>query len=426
MAEERNVGSLQRFEIVFQPSGRRGHFERGRTILDTSRELGVAIESVCGGEGWCAKCKIIVEKGMENLSPLSSEERMLLRDEELNSNYRLACRSMIEGDVVAIVPEVSSAKAQVIKKAIREIPVELNPAIKKYYLEISLPTLKDPLGDLERLLAALRRQYGLEDLKIDYSVLKEMPRILRQSGWKVTATVWDSREVMKLELGYVKEAYGLAVDIGTTTVVGYLIELSTGSIVAVDSMMNPQIPYGEDVMTRITYAITYEDGLERLNRKIIDGLNLILLNTARAAGITLDEVYEVVLVGNTCMHHLLLKIDPAYLGRSPFPPAVHRPMDVKARDLGLTMLKTGNVHSLPIEAGFVGADNLGVLLATEPWKSSAVQLIIDIGTNGELVLGNKERLLSASCATGPAFEGAHICCGMRATPGAVEWVTMDP
>ena len=425
MAEERTESS-QRFKIVFQPSGRRGHFEKGRTLLDASRELGVPIESICGGEGWCAKCKIIVEKGTENLSSLSNEERMLLRDEELNSNYRLACRSTIEGDVVAIVPETSRAKIQVVRKAIREIPVELDPAIKKYYLEITPPTLKDPMGDVERLLEALSRQYGLGDLKIDYPVLREMPRILRQSDWKVTAAVWDSREVVKLEPGCVKEAYGLAVDIGTTTVVGYLIELSTGRVVAVDSMMNPQVSYGEDIMTRITYAITHKDGLERLNRKIIGGLNLILLNTTRAAGIALEDVYEVVLVGNTCMHHLFLKIDPAYLGRSPFPPAIHRPVDVKARDIGLTILKTGNVHFLPNEAGFVGADNVGVLLATKPWKNPEVQLVIDIGTNGELVLGNKEKLFSASCATGPAFEGAHMKYGMRATPGAVERVTIDP
>jgi uncharacterized 2Fe-2S/4Fe-4S cluster protein (DUF4445 family) len=426
MAEERTAESSRRFEVVFQPSGRRGHLEKGRTILDASRELGVPIESICGGEGWCAKCKIIVEKGTENLSPLSNEERMLLRDGELNSNYRLACRSTIEGDVVAIVPETSRAKIQVVRKAIREIPVELDPAIKKYYLEITPPTLKDPMGDLERLLEALSRQYGLGDLKIDYPVLKEMPQILRQSDWKVTATVWDSREVVKLELGCVKEAYGLAVDIGTTTVVGYLIELSTGRVVAVDSMMNPQVAYGEDVMTRITYTITHKDGLERLNRKIIGGLNLILLNTTRAAGIALEDVYEVVLVGNTCMHHLFLKIYPAYLGRSPFPPAIHRPVDVKARDIGLTILKTGNVHFLPNEAGFVGADNVGVLLATKPWNNPEVQLVIDIGTNGELVLGNKEKLFSASCATGPAFEGAHMKYGMRATPGAVERVTIDP
>ncbi|WP_309493633.1 ASKHA domain-containing protein [Candidatus Hecatella orcuttiae] len=412
--------------VVFQPSGRREYFSSSQTLLDAAKELGVPIESVCGGERWCAKCKVIIERGMENLSPLTLEEKQLLRDEELNSNYRLACCSEIRGDVVALVPEVSKAAVQVVRKPVREIPVKLDPAVKKYYVELKPPSLQDPLGDLDRLLEALRDSYGLDGLNIDYSVLRELPSTLREGNWKVTVTVWDSREIIRVEPGLVKEAYGLAVDIGTTTVVGYLLELSTGKLVSVYSMMNPQVPFGEDVMSRISYTIANPDGLEKLHSKILTGINLILLNTARDAGITYDDIYEIVLVGNTCMHHLFLKLDPQFLGRSPFPPTVHRAVNLKPRELGLNMWKAGNVHFLPVEAGFVGADNVGVLITVEPWKKSEVQLIIDIGTNGELVLGNNTRLLSASCATGPAFEGAHMKYGMRAAPGAIERVKIDP
>lgn len=412
--------------VTFQPSGRREYFGGSQTLLEAAKELGVPIESVCGGERWCAKCKVIIEKGMENLSPLTLEEKQLLRDEELNSNYRLACCSKIRGEVVALVPEVSKAVVQVVRKPVREIPVKLNPAVKKYYVEMKPPSLQNPLGDLDRLLDALRDRHGLEGLSIDYSVLRGLSSTLREGNWKVTVSVWDSKEIIRVEPGLVKEAYGLAVDIGTTTVVGYLLELSAGKLVSVYSMMNPQVPFGEDVMSRISYTIANPDGLEKLHSKILTGINLILLNTARDAGITYDDIYEIVLVGNTCMHHLFLKLDPQFLGRSPFPPTVHRAVNLKPRELGLNMWKAGNVHFLPVEAGFVGADNVGVLITVEPWKKSEVQLIIDIGTNGELVLGNHTQLLSASCATGPAFEGAHMKYGMRASPGAIERVKIDP
>ena len=415
---------LTKYQVIFQPSGRRDYVEEGKSLLDAAKEIGAPLEAPCGGERQCSKCKVIVSKGMDNLSQIAVEERLLLSNEEIVSNYRLACCSIIKGNVVVAIPEVSRAKTQVIRKPIKEIPIKLDPAIKKYYLEIKPPTLHHPLADLENLISSLKEQ-GCRNLNVDYDVIKKLPFILRQGEWKVTATVWDSKEVVRLEPGNVKESYGLAVDIGTTTVVGYLIDLSSGKVVAADSIMNPQVSYGEDVITRINYTLINKDGLERLNQKIVDGLNLILLNTVREAGINFEDVYEVVLVGNTCMHHLFLNIPPEYLGKSPFPPAVQRSVNIKSRDTCLTMLKSGNVHFLPVVAGFVGADNVGVLIATEPWKKTEVQLIVDIGTNGELVLGNSKKMLSCSCATGPAFEGAQIKCGMRAAVGAIERVKID-
>ncbi|MHC1586710.1 MAG: ASKHA domain-containing protein [Candidatus Hecatellaceae archaeon] len=413
-------------KVVFQPSGRRGEFEEGTTLLDAAKSLGIPLESLCGGEGWCGRCKVIVERGMENLSPMSSGEAKLLTDREIASNYRLACRAVIKGDVVVSVPEVSLAVAQVVRKPLLELPVELDPAVKKYYVELPPPSLEDPTGDLERLLASLKATYGLGELKVDYEVLKSLPGVLREGEWKVTVTVWDGSEIIRVEPGKVEEAYGVAVDIGTTTMVGFLLNLKTGKILSYYSMMNPQVPLGEDVMSRITYATLREDGLEKLHERVVRGVNFIVSKLVEAAGIKHEDVCEMVLVGNTCMQHLFLKLHPEHLGKSPFTPVIHDAVNVKARDLNLEMLASGNIHFLPIEAGFVGADNVGVLIATEPWKKDHVQLIVDIGTNGEIVVGNRERLFSASCATGPAFEGAHVKYGMRAAPGAIEDLKIDP
>jgi uncharacterized 2Fe-2S/4Fe-4S cluster protein (DUF4445 family) len=232
-------------------------------------------------------------------------------------------------------------------------------------------------------------------------------------------------EILDVKPGRVEDLYGIAIDVGTTTVAAYLCNLRSGELVATQSMMNPQVIYGEDVMSRIAYTVTHPDGLEKVHRSIIDALNQLIGAVAKSSGLSSDDILELTIVGNTAMHHLLLKIDPQYLAVSPFTPVVHRSTDIKARDLGLNVHPSANVHILPVEAGFVGADNVGVLIAEEPYRRDEMVLIIDIGTNGELVMGNRERLLSSSCATGPALEGAHIKFGMRAAPGAIERVSID-
>ncbi len=268
--------------------------------------------------------------------------------------------------------------------------------------------------------------YGLGNLTIDFQVLRTLPRVLREGNWRVTVSVWMSREIILVEPGFVETSYGLAVDVGTTTVVGFLCDLGTGNVVGTASMMNPQVTYGEDVLSRLTYAMTNADGLDKLHRAIIEGLNQIIASVCDEARVRPDQILEAVLVGNTAMHHLFLGIYPNELGLSPYPPASHQGTNVKPRDLGLNILSSGNVYVLPIEAGFVGADNVAVLIAEEPYSQDQNWLIIDIGTNGELILGNREKLLSCSCATGPAFEGASIKFGMRAAPGAIEKVRIDP
>lgn len=421
--------------VIFQPSGRRGSVTEGKSILDASRELGVGVENICGGKRTCGKCRIVIQEGvfekfgirstMAHLSPLTREERKKLKEEDIQKNYRLACSSMIKGDILVYVPEESRSGGQIVRKAAGEVKVEIKPPVAKYYVELEKPTLQDPTGDLERLQKGLLENHGLEGLSIDFMALRTLPLVLRQSDWKVTITLWN-KEIIKVEPGVNDRMLGLAVDIGTTTVVGYLTDLRTGNVVAIDSMMNPQVQYGEDVMARITYAMTEEKGLEKMCKAIIEGLNKIVKSVSKSAGVASTDILEAVLVGNTAMHHIFLGIDPEPVGLSPFPPALHHSIDVKARDQGIDILESGNIHVMPIEAGFVGADNMGVVMAVEPHNSEETLLIIDIGTNGEIVLGNKEGLLSTSCATGPAFEGAQIKFGMRAAPGAIERIKIDP
>ncbi len=423
------------FQVIFQPSGRRGKIEAGRTILDAARELGVDIEAICGEKRTCGKCRVKVQEGffgqygiesrLEHTSPPHPLEAKFI-DRAHNPTDRLSCYAEISGDLVVFVPEESRAHNQVIRKSAREVNVTIDPAMRKVSVELTPPTLDNPRGDFERLAEELARTYGIDDVTIDVQVLRTLPRVLRAGDWRATVTLWQNREIVLVEPGFVESCYGLAVDIGTTTVAGFLCDLRTGRIAGTASMMNPQVTYGEDVLSRLTYAVTNPDGFEQLHRSIIDGLNGIIAKVAEEAGIAPDEILEAVFVANTVMHHILLGIRPDALGLAPYPPASHQSINLKGRDSGLAILPSGNVHVLPIEAGFVGADSVAVLIAEEPYKQDELTLIIDIGTNGELILGNRERLLSCSCATGPAFEGASIKFGMRAAPGAIEKVQIDP
>jgi len=424
--------------VIFQPSGRRGRVEHGITLLEAARELGVDIESVCGGVKVCGKCKVKVEEGffekfgidsrMDHLSPLQEEEKEFLTEAELADNYRLACCCEVRGDVLLFVPEESRGAKQVVLETGKERHYRLNPAVRKYYVEMAEATLEDHRGDYERLREALHSKYGLPaDLEIDYFVLRDLPGVMRAGRWKVTAAVWNNKEIISVEPGLRETCVGLAVDIGTTTVAAYLCDLRSGEVLVVDSMMNPQVRYGEDVLSRITYSMMNEDGLEKMHNAIIDGLNTLAGRMTEKVGLLPTDIMEVTLVFNTAMQHIALCIDPKFLGRSPFAPGTKAARDIKARDLGLKVGRAANVHCLPVESGFVGPDNVAVLIAEEPYREKEkVRLIIDIGTNGEIDLGNEKRLLCTSCATGPALEGAQIKFGMRAAPGAIEKIVIDP
>jgi len=424
--------------VVFEPFGLKGYVDEGKTLLEAARELGASLESICGGQGKCGKCRVEVLRGFfdkyalnskaENLSPMGETELELLgrASSQVENNVRLACLACVLGDVAVFVPEENRAERTVMSKSIAGKVVSLRPAVKKYYVELSPPSLEEPLGDWERLQTGIEQRFGLGNLAIDYQVLRALPGVLRQGDWRVTVSVWSSSEVIKVEAGYKEASFGLAVDLGTTTVAGYLCNLESGEVVATYSMFNPQIPYGEDVMSRISYTTTNEDGLKRLNRLAVEALERTIEHLTRRAKIAPEDILDVVIVGNTCMHHIFLGLDPQYLARAPFTPAVHRSLDVKARQLGVKVSGGAYVHLLPIEAGFVGADNVAVLIAEEPHHQAEMTLVIDIGTNGELVLGNERGLVSCSCATGPAFEGAGINHGMRAAPGAIEKIEIEP
>jgi len=431
---------MKKYRVIFQPSGRRGEVEDGKTLLEAAQSLGVDIEGLCGNKKVCGKCKVRIEEGyfekdniesgMSHLSQITEAEKKHIKPED-DPGIRLACTAEIHGDVKVFVPERSRAGKQVVRKAAKELSIALAPAVKKYNIDLVSPTLHDmTTGDYERVLKFMEDYYGLKNLTFDYMVLKELQDVLRKGEWKASVTVWMDKEIIKVEPGFVEACYGLAVDIGTTTCVGYLTDLNTGKTVNTESMMNPQVPYGEDVMSRITYAMSNAGGLETMQKAILEGLNEIIERVV--SGIKKDgpnpghAIDDLTIVFNTAMHHIFLGLNPEYIGRSPFIPAVQSSLNIKARDIGLRINPGAYVHVLPIEAGFVGADNVGVLIAEEPYNQDEMVLIIDIGTNGELLLGNRNKVCSTSCATGPAFEGAQIKFGMRASPGAIETVQINP
>jgi uncharacterized 2Fe-2S/4Fe-4S cluster protein (DUF4445 family) len=440
--------------VILQPSGRRGQVDEGTSIRAAARELGVEIESICAENATCGKCMVLVEEGRfekynidskrEHLSPIGGEERAylmrrpkLLKDKGWEiGQVRLSCQCKVLGDVLINVPEESRGNKQIVRKSARERAIEIRPSIRKYYVSLTPPNLERPIADWERLAKGLETSIGLVrrgeeslprwfDLTIDYQCLRTLSSTLREAKWNVTVSVWQEKEVIEVQPGYVEDSYGAAVDIGSTTVALYLCNLRTGELLAAESEMNPQIVYGEDVMSRIQYSIEHKDGLEKLHKAVIATLNKLLKQAAKTAQIKTEEILEMVLVGNSTMHHLLLNLQPKDLGLAPFVPAIHKSMDVKARELGLQINSSANIHVLPTIASFVGADTSAMILAEEPHKQDENWLLIDVGTNAELILGNSKRLVCTSTPTGPALEGAHVEYGMRAAPGAMERVQID-
>ncbi len=411
-------------DVHFRPSGKRGQVEDKKTILEAARGLGISLRSDCGGKGTCGKCRVVVEEGRLS-SPTDREKKLL--GSHLTSNCRLACSAAIEGPLSVTLPRESLAEEAIILAEGEGVPFELSPLISKYHVDLTAPSLDDPSGDAQRLLTALTEVYGLASLNVDYPLLQKLPGELRRADWDVTVTVWDGREIVDVEPGYVDDSYGMAVDIGTTTLVGYLANLRTGESMATESMVNPQVDYGADVMSRIVYSMKDKESQRRIRQSVIGGLNTIVAKACAKAGVAPFRVAEMTIVGNTAMHHLFLGLNTEFLAKAPFVPTLQNPCDFKARDLSLEINPCANVHLLPIEAGFVGADNVGVLVATQPQQYPGLTLVIDIGTNGEIVLGNKEvGLMSCSAAAGPAFEGSHIKCGMMAAVGAIDRVRIDP
>ncbi|MCB0095452.1 MAG: DUF4445 domain-containing protein, partial [Caldilineaceae bacterium] len=336
------------------------------------------------------------------------------------------------GDLVIRVPEESQTRKQVIRKAVGvERAVTVDAPMRLYYVELPPAELKDHRGDWQRLRDELQNVHGLSGLQIDSLLLRDLQPALAAANRAVTVTVWQDEpnarnEVVQIRPGFHDALYGVAVDVGTTTIAAHLCHLRTGEVLATASRMNPQVPFGEDLMSRISYIMMNDDGVARMHAAVIDGLNGLLTELTTEAAIPATDIVEMVIVANTTMHNLLLGVSPIELGGAPFSLVTHDAVDIKARDLGLQIASGANIHVPPCEAGHVGADNVGVLVAEAPYAQNTQMLVIDIGTNGEILLGNKAQMLSASSPTGPAFEGAQIRHGMRAAAGAIERVRVDP
>ena len=429
--------------VIFTPSGKRGRFAHGTPVLQAARSLGVDLDSVCGGRGICSKCQITpgygefpkhgvtVEEGA--LSEWNAVEDRYNRIRGLKEGRRLGCQAKIMGDIVIDVPAESQVHKQVIRKSATEREIAMDPATRSFYVEVEEPDMHIPTGDFERLKRALKEQWKISNVTADLSILRKLQTVLRKGGWKVTAILNqgnhdEAHRIVELFPGYAEEPlYGLAVDLGSTTIAAHLCDLSSGKVLASSGLMNPQIRFGEDLMSRVSYAMMNPGGDVEMTKAVREAINSLILSISEEAGISAGQIYEMVIVFNPVMHHLFLGIDPVELGQAPFALATSDSLSLDARALDLTAMNhNARVYVLPCIAGHVGADAAAVALSEEPNKSKDMVLVVDVGTNAEILLGNESRVLACSSPTGPAFEGAQISSGQRAAPGAIERITIDP
>lgn len=412
--------------VRFEPEGRRIATGFEANMLNVALENGVNIRSDCGGQGICGKCKVIIEDQV-NLNELTRVEEEILSKDELKSGYRLACQIIVKGEVVVNIPEESRLKTRKIQLVGMEKEVRLNPSVIKFHVTASEPSLTDIRADVERLIESLKEKYGLYGFKIDYDVLKTLPDDVRGAEWDFTVTVRNNEEIISVEAGDTSDKlYGVAIDIGTSKLAGYLIDLTSGSTIGMGAVENPQLPYGEDIISRISFVMKEKENLLKLQKLVLGGINTVIEQVCKAAKIKPINIYELTVVGNTIMHHLCLGIQPKHVALSPFIPAIKQPLSVKAKELKLNVNPNAIVYVLPNIAGFVGADAVGDVIATGIYETEDLCLLIDIGTNTEIFLGNKHDIISCSCASGPAFEGFHIKHGVKAFSGAIEKVKINP
>ncbi len=421
--------------VVFTPSGKRGRFAMGTSLLSAARTLGVDIDSVCGGRALCTRCQVLIAEGefakhnvrssAQNLSLMSAAERGLADRKVLAAGRRLSCQARVQGDVVVDVPATSQVHRQVVRKAVEARDIELYPVITLHYVEVTEPDMHDPSGDLKRLADALAREWQLTALECDLTVLQGLQAALRAGQWKVTVAIHDRSRIVSVWPGLHEKVYGLAVNVGSTTIAAQLCDLTTGNVVAAAGLMNPQIRFGEDLMSRVSYAMMNPGGAAQMTTAVRGALSELATDLARSTGIERDAILEMTLVGNPIMHHLVLGLDPVELGGAPFALAVDSAVTVTAAELGIALNPNARIYVLPCIAGHVGADAAGMILAERPDLSDQLTLLVDVGTNAEIVLGSREKLVACSSPTGPAFEGAQISCGQRAAPGAIERVRID-
>ena len=419
-------------KVVFTPSGRRGNVEAGTTVLEAARHLGVDIDSVCGGRGLCGRCQVTLGAAVgipATEGRLSPPEAMELgyrgRRRPLRDGHRLSCAARLQDDAVIDVPPYSQVRRQVVRKRAEVVDIPVDPVVRLHYLEVQPPDMARQSSDLARTLRALEEQWGITGSSVDHHVLVGLQDALRAGDWTVTLAVHDGDTVTGVWPGFHDGPVGVAIDVGSTTVAGHLCDLSTGSVLASVGMMNPQIRFGEDLMSRVSYVMMNEGGEAELTSAIRGTLDHLVGELVEEAGLERRAVLEVALVGNPIMHHLVLGIDPRRLGVAPFALATDGPVRIPVSTIGIEAHPGARLYVLPCVAGHVGADAAGAILSEGPHRGQDIQLVVDVGTNAEIVLGNSGRLLAASSPTGPAFEGAEISSGQRATPGAIERVRID-
>ena len=422
--------------VVFTPSGRRGQIAVGTTLLDAARQLGVDLDSVCGGRGICGRCQVeptfgdFAKHGMtvaaDHVSPRGTVEDSYRGRRPLAGSHRLACAATVCGDLVVDVPAGSQVHRQVVRKEVDLGDLELDPVLVLRLVEVPEATLDESIGEVRRLLEALDGQWGLTDITVDDRIVAELQAALTSGRRTITVAIRDDSLVVAAWPGLRDRALGVAVDVGSTTIAGHICDLATGTVLATAGTMNPQIRFGEDLMSRVSYVMMNPGGEVALTNAVRGVLDDLLGELCVEAGADRDEVLELVLVGNPVMHHLFLGYDPTPLGGAPFALAVDGALDLTAGDLDLDAHASARVHVLPCIAGHVGADTAAVILATRPHEADDVYLVVDVGTNAEIVLAGGGRILAASSPTGPAFEGAQISAGQRATVGAIERVRIDP
>lgn len=427
-------GPKELAKVVFQPSGRRGTFPVGTPLLDAARSLGVYVESVCGGRGICGRCQISVSEGTfakenvvsaaEHLAPATEAETRYAEKRNLATDRRLSCQAKILGDLVVDVPTDAQTNRQVVRKRAEAKTIEPASPVRLVTVTIEEPDMETPRGDADRLREAVEAASGVAPLTVDPILLPRVQSILRQGKWTVTAALHQDGDnpasLCALWPGEKSFAYGLAVDIGSTTIAAHLCNLQNGRTVTSQGTSNPQIRFGEDLMSRVSYVQMNPAKLPDLTKAVRDAINSLIGKLVADVGAERADILDAVFVGNPVMHHLFLGIDPVELGGAPFALAVSDALHLNARDLGLELNPGARVYMLPCIAGHVGADAAAATLSESPYKAQDITLLVDVGTNAEIVLGNSDRLLAASSPTGPAFEGAEISSGQRAAPGAIE------
>ncbi|MGI9409355.1 MAG: ASKHA domain-containing protein [Hyphomicrobiaceae bacterium] len=427
-------------QVAFMPSGRRGHFAKGTTLLDAARALGVYVESACGGRAICGRCqvelaegtfaKLNIESASENVSGFSEVETEFRQEHGLKDGRRLGCQTRILGDIVVDVPADSQMHRQIVRKRADQRRLPLDASVRLYEIDVEEPDMHKPSGDLERVCTSLSETHKVSVSRSAQSVLRDLQKVLRKGAWKVTVAIHDDgddpAEIIAIWPGSRVRLLGLAVDLGSTTIACHLVDLNRGRVLSSAGLMNPQIRFGEDLMSRVSYIMMNPGSEVDITATVREALNTLAAKVAHDVGADVQDIFEIVVVGNPVMHHFLLGIDPTELGGAPFALASGAAQSMKASEIDIALNQEARLYTLPLIAGHVGADTAAVVLAEKPYHAEESILIVDIGTNAEIVLGDKSRLLACSSPTGPAFEGAELSSGQRAAPGAIERVRIDP